>query len=98
MSFAQTLLDVWHGRSEALPRELLLAFAERQGLPEKSDWALGWDTPTAGRCRKSVSSSPVIVIVISEPPRMRKNTNGAMSMGRNSFGKTTRTVSLDLAG
>ena len=25
------------------------AFAARQRLPEKSDWALGWDTPTEGR-------------------------------------------------
>ena len=49
MHFAQTLLDVWHGRSDALPRELLRAFTRRQGLPEKSDWALGWDTPTPGR-------------------------------------------------
>jgi CubicO group peptidase (beta-lactamase class C family) len=49
MRFAQALLDVWHGRSQALPRELLVAFTERQGLPEKSDWALGWDTPTPGR-------------------------------------------------
>ena len=24
-------------------------FAERQHLPESSDWALGWDTPTAGK-------------------------------------------------
>jgi CubicO group peptidase (beta-lactamase class C family) len=48
MRFAWTLLDVWHGRSQALPRELLRAFATRQRIPEKSDWALGWDTPTPG--------------------------------------------------
>jgi CubicO group peptidase (beta-lactamase class C family) len=48
MRYAQTLLDVWHGRSDALPRELLKSFATRQRLPEKSDWALGWDTPTEG--------------------------------------------------
>ena len=48
MKFASTVLDVWHGRSDALPRELLLAFATRQHMPEKSDWALGWDTPTPG--------------------------------------------------
>ena len=48
MIFARTLLDVWHGRSDALPRELLRTFLTRQGLPESSDWALGWDTPTAG--------------------------------------------------
>jgi CubicO group peptidase (beta-lactamase class C family) len=49
LAFAQTLVDVWHGRSDALPRDLVRAFAERQQLPEGSDWALGWDTPTAGK-------------------------------------------------
>ena len=48
MTFAQTLLDVFHGRSPLWPRELLEEFTTRQGLPETSDWALGWDTPTAG--------------------------------------------------
>jgi CubicO group peptidase (beta-lactamase class C family) len=48
MRFATTLLDVWHGRSDALPAELLRTFTERQNLPPGSDWALGWDTPTAG--------------------------------------------------
>jgi CubicO group peptidase (beta-lactamase class C family) len=48
MTFAQAILDVWHGRSELLPRELLRQFAERQELPPGSDWALGWDTPTPG--------------------------------------------------
>jgi CubicO group peptidase (beta-lactamase class C family) len=48
MKYAQVLLDVWHGRSDALPRETLRAFATRQHLPESSDWALGWDTPTKG--------------------------------------------------
>jgi CubicO group peptidase (beta-lactamase class C family) len=48
MRFGSTLLDVWHGRSEALPRELLRSFFERQQIPMGSDWALGWDTPTPG--------------------------------------------------
>jgi CubicO group peptidase (beta-lactamase class C family) len=48
MRFAQVMLDVYHGRSELLPRELLTSFFDRQLLPENSDWALGWDTPTAG--------------------------------------------------
>ncbi len=48
MAFAQTLLDVFHGRSPLWPRELLEQFTTRQGLPETSDWALGWDTPTQG--------------------------------------------------
>lgn len=49
MRYAETLLDVWHGRSDALPRELLRRFFERQELPKGSDWALGWDTPTRGQ-------------------------------------------------
>jgi len=49
MRFAQVFLDVWHGRSDLLPREQVLRFSERQGMPEDSDWAIGWDTPTAGQ-------------------------------------------------
>lgn len=48
MRFGQILLDVWHGRSDALPRKSLRLFTERQNLPEESDWALGWDTPSEG--------------------------------------------------
>jgi CubicO group peptidase (beta-lactamase class C family) len=48
MKFAQTIVDVWHGRSDELPRELLRTFLTRQQLPPGSDWALGWDTPTRG--------------------------------------------------
>ena len=49
MRFATLWLDVWHGRSEALPREWVQRFSERQQLPKGSDWALGWDTPTEGQ-------------------------------------------------
>jgi CubicO group peptidase (beta-lactamase class C family) len=48
MRFAEILVDVWHGRSDALPRERLREFWTRQELPPGSDWALGWDTPTVG--------------------------------------------------
>lgn len=48
MKFAQTFLDCWHGRSEVLPPARVREFAKRQSLPESSDWALGWDTPTPG--------------------------------------------------
>jgi CubicO group peptidase (beta-lactamase class C family) len=58
MQFAQTLLDVWHGRSEALPRELLKEFFRRQDLPADSDWALGWDTPTPGASSSGSKFSP----------------------------------------
>jgi CubicO group peptidase (beta-lactamase class C family) len=48
MKYALAVLDVWHGRSDAMPRELLPTFLTRQRLPAGSDWALGWDTPTRG--------------------------------------------------
>ncbi len=48
LQFARVVLDAWHGRSDAFPRDLLRLFLTRQNLPEKSDWALGWDTPTPG--------------------------------------------------
>ena len=48
MKFGQIIIDVWHGRSDALPREALRQFLTRQSLPVSSDWALGWDTPTQG--------------------------------------------------
>lgn len=46
--FGKVLLDCWHGRSEAFAPETVRAFFTRQHLPETSDWALGWDTPTRG--------------------------------------------------
>jgi len=58
MRFGETVLDVWHGRSEALPRETLKLFAERQHLPTDSDWALGWDTPTVGASSSGQYFSP----------------------------------------
>ena len=48
MKFSQVILDVWHGRSDVLPAELLKTFLTRQKLPVSSDWALGWDTPKEG--------------------------------------------------
>ena len=48
LKFGQIIIDVWHGRSDALPREPLRQFLARQNLPVSSDWALGWDTPTEG--------------------------------------------------
>jgi len=48
MTFAQAYLDGWHGRSELFPEELVREFCTRQHLPQDSDWAIGWDTPTEG--------------------------------------------------
>ncbi|MBM4381898.1 MAG: serine hydrolase [Deltaproteobacteria bacterium] len=47
LKFGQTLIDVWHGRSDAFPRARLAEFAAKQNIPPGSDWALGWDTPAA---------------------------------------------------
>jgi serine-type D-Ala-D-Ala carboxypeptidase len=46
--FAGHWLDAWHGRGGPLPTALVREFCRRQELPAGSDWALGWDTPTAG--------------------------------------------------
>ena len=48
MRFGQCFLDAWHGRSDVLPQEWVKTFSERQRMPESSDWAIGWDTPTPG--------------------------------------------------
>lgn len=47
MRFGKIVLDTWHDRSDLLPREVLRKFLERQSVPKGSDWALGWDTPSA---------------------------------------------------
>jgi CubicO group peptidase (beta-lactamase class C family) len=47
LKFGQTLIDAWHGRSDAFSRARLAEFATKQNIPEGSDWALGWDTPAA---------------------------------------------------
>jgi CubicO group peptidase (beta-lactamase class C family) len=61
LRLAETLLDVWHGRSDALPAGLLRDFLTRQNLPEGSDWALGWDTPSAGASSSGRHFSPTSV-------------------------------------
>ena len=48
MRFGQLFLDAYHGRNESLPPERVREFCEKQFLPESSDWAIGWDTPTKG--------------------------------------------------
>jgi CubicO group peptidase (beta-lactamase class C family) len=48
MKFGRTIVDVWRGRSEILPPETLRKFLTRQNVPDSSEWALGWDTPTVG--------------------------------------------------
>jgi len=48
MRYGQAFLDAWHGRESPLPSERVREFSARQRMPESSDWAIGWDTPTAG--------------------------------------------------
>jgi CubicO group peptidase (beta-lactamase class C family) len=48
MTFAQAVIDVWHGRSDVLPREWLVRFLTKNDAPANTTWALGWDTPTPG--------------------------------------------------
>jgi CubicO group peptidase (beta-lactamase class C family) len=48
LRFATAVLDVWHGRSELLPRDWLRRFLTKNVAPEQTTWALGWDTPTPG--------------------------------------------------
>ncbi len=49
LRFANVWLDVWHGRSDLLPRDQVREFSRRQEMPKGSDWALGWDSPTPGQ-------------------------------------------------
>lgn len=58
MRFAEGWLDAWHGRPAPLPSEAVRRFAERQNLPEGSDWALAWDTPAAGTSSAGGHFSP----------------------------------------
>jgi len=58
MRFGIALLDAWHGRSDTLPQARVREFAARQNLPPGSDWALGWDTPTAGGSSSGQYFSP----------------------------------------
>ncbi len=58
MRFALFWMDAWHGRSEWLPQEVARTFCERQGLPPDSDWALGFDTPSASGSSSGSHFSP----------------------------------------
>ena len=49
LRFAQIVLEVWHGRSSALPAASLRTFLSTRGEPAGSGWAIGWDSPTPGR-------------------------------------------------
>jgi CubicO group peptidase (beta-lactamase class C family) len=61
MTFAQAVIDVWHGRSEVFPREWLARFLTKNTAPENTTWALGWDTPTPGASSSGKHFSPTSV-------------------------------------
>jgi len=60
MRFAEAVLDVWHGRSQAFPREWLRRFLTR-AEPPLGTWTLGWDTPTPGASSAGQHFSPTSV-------------------------------------
>lgn len=49
MRFAEEMLAAERGESSVFQQQLAQEFFRRQEIPKGSDWALGWDTPTAGR-------------------------------------------------
>jgi len=49
MRFAGEMIAADRGESHIFSREIAQEFFRRQSLPEGSDWALGWDTPTRGQ-------------------------------------------------
>ncbi len=61
MRYAQLFLDAWHGRNPSLQLERVRVYSRRQNLPNDSDWALGWDTPTKGASSSGQHFSPTSV-------------------------------------
>jgi serine-type D-Ala-D-Ala carboxypeptidase len=59
--FAQGLLDGLKGRPWLVSTATLRAFTTRQGVPEGSTWALGWDTPTPGKSSAGRYFSPTAI-------------------------------------
>jgi CubicO group peptidase (beta-lactamase class C family) len=61
LRFATAVLDVWHGRSDLLPRDWLRRFLTKNAAPDQTTWALGWDTPTPGASSSGRHFSPTSV-------------------------------------
>ena len=49
LRFGLEMLAADRGESALFPQDVAREFFRRQDLPPGSDWALGWDTPTAGQ-------------------------------------------------
>ena len=58
MRFAEEMLAADRGESSVFPQQLSQEFFRRQEIPEGSDWALGWDTPTQGQSTSGQHFSP----------------------------------------
>ncbi len=48
LRFGEEMLRADRGESRLFPQAIAKEFFRKQSLPEGSDWALGWDTPTPG--------------------------------------------------
>jgi serine-type D-Ala-D-Ala carboxypeptidase len=59
--FAQSLLNGLQGQAWLVSTATLRAFTTRQGIPQESTWALGWDTPTPGRSSAGRYFSPAAI-------------------------------------
>jgi CubicO group peptidase (beta-lactamase class C family) len=59
--FAQSLLEAFAGRRWLVSTATLQTFTQRQGIPEGSTWALGWDTPTPGQSSAGRFMSPTAI-------------------------------------
>ena len=82
MRFAQTILDVWHGRSDALPRELLRTFLTRQHLPDRLGLGarLGHADP-----RRVVVGPALLASLRSATSASRAPRSGSISSARRSW-------------
>ena len=60
------LLDVWHGAQRRPPARARARVPRQRQQPADSDWALGWDTPTAG----SFVVGPALLGALGRTPRL----------------------------
>ncbi|MGO9061607.1 MAG: serine hydrolase domain-containing protein [Candidatus Binataceae bacterium] len=58
---AAELIACYHGRSDLVPRNLIVEFWKRNEVVKGSTWALGWDTPTQEHSSAGTHFSPAAV-------------------------------------
>jgi CubicO group peptidase (beta-lactamase class C family) len=59
--FAQSFLNGLQGQAWLVSAPIARTFTMRQGMPEGSTWALGWDTPTPGKSSAGQYFSPTTI-------------------------------------